>query len=317
MKLPKVACGVALLIAAIGVFAALWSEIVVLPAALIPLGAAIGILRKRVWAAYGYGLFLAGQFVVALIVLTRADSGAPRVAIVGAAAFSLLLAAMFVYAGRSLSRQTATTRGLAWPWVAITIVTTLPLLFVQPFVMPSASMEKTLLIGDRIFVQRLPKPTPALEMMIAHHYPIDRNQVFVKRIVGMPGDRIRIVNKVLYRNGNPVQEPFAIHGTEFVDTYRDNFPSEPNVNLPAPAMEMLAKNVVNGEVVVPEGRYFVLGDNRDDSLDSRYWGFLTLGDIIGKPVLIYHSEEQPAGQAAQSQGLRPHRVRWNRLFRTI
>jgi signal peptidase I len=93
---------------------------------------------------------------------------------------------------------------------------------------------------------------------------------------------------------------------DYEDAYRDNFPSEPNVPLYQPAEEMLRKNVVNGEVVVPPGEYFVLGDNRDQSLDSRYWGFVSAGDLIGSPLLIYDSEEQRSGH-----------IRWGRYFRVL
>src|ERR1039457_3550110 len=145
----------------------------------------------------------------------------------------------------------------------------------------------------------------------------DRHQTFVKRVIGVPGDRIRISEKVVYRNGTALKEPYACHKTEYQYLYRDNFPSEPNVNLAAPALEMLAKHVVNGEVVVPEGKYFVLGDNRDSSLDSRYWGFVDSGDLIGKPLLIYDSEEQPVDDAMTGMATFPHRVRWGRLFKLL
>jgi signal peptidase I len=189
-----------------------------------------------------------------------------------------------------------------------------PILFVQPFVMPTGSMEDTLLIGDRILVQRWPKIAPQRDDVIVFLYPPDRSQTFVKRVAGIAGDRIRISNKILYRNGQALQEPYAVHKTSYVDSYRDNFPSEPTVSLDRAGLKMLNEHVVNGEVVVPDGKYFVLGDNRDSSLDSRYWGFVDASDIIGKPVLIYDSEE-PA-QAAESFTI-THRVRWGRLFKRI
>jgi signal peptidase I len=120
---------------------------------------------------------------------------------------------------------------------------------------------------------------------------VNPRENYIKRIVGVPGDRIRIVNKQLYLNGKAVREPYVVHKTPYIDSYRDNFPSEPNTRLAEPAYDMLANHVVNGEVVVPPGCYFAMGDNRDNSLDSRYWGFVPRENIIGKPAIIFWSYE--------------------------
>jgi signal peptidase I len=178
-------------------------------------------------------------------------------------------------------------------------------------------MADTLLVGDRILVRRLPKSPIARGDIIVFAYPPDRRQTFVKRVIGAPGDHIRISQKVLYRNGVALTEPYAVHSTEYVDSYRDNFPSEPNFPLSVLAREMLRDHVVNGEVVVPDGRYFVLGDNRDNSLDSRYWGFVGVADCIGKPVLIYGSEERSNVDALEGRQTRPHRVRGGRIFKLL
>jgi signal peptidase I len=90
-------------------------------------------------------------------------------------------------------------------------------------------MEDTLLIGDRILVQRFPKPSLTRGDMIVFVYPIDRRQTFVKRVIGVPGDQIRIIDKTVHRNGAALKEPYAVHKTNYVDSYRDNFPSEPGV----------------------------------------------------------------------------------------
>jgi signal peptidase I len=285
------------------VVAALAGQLFLLPFALIPLIAGIGITRRRVWSAWGFALYTLAQLLPVSLVLFRStgDRTAPPGAI-GAVALAAVLIPLFFFAGRSLARAGA-KRGRAWPWIAASALTGLPVFFVQAFVVPTASMEDTLLVGDRVLVQRFPKPKPARGDMIVFLYPIDRRQTFVKRIIGVPGDRIRISNKIVYRNGAALAEPYAVHKTGYVDTYRDNFPSEPNVHLYAPAEEMLTKHVRNGEVVVPEDEYFVLGDNRDLSLDSRYWGFIGARDLIGKPLLIYDSEDQAA-----------RTVRWGRLF---
>jgi signal peptidase I len=102
----------------------------------------------------------------------------------------------------------------------------------------------------------------------------------------MPGDRLKLVNKNLWLNGKQMNEPYVRHTTDYMDSYRDNFPAEPNVNLEPQGIWMLQHHVQHGEVVVPPGNYFLLGDNRDASLDSRYWGFVTKEDFVGRPVLV-------------------------------
>jgi signal peptidase I len=149
----------------------------------------------------------------------------------------------------------------------------------------------------------------------------------VKRAIGLPGDRIKLVNKQLYRNGVKADEPYVYHKTDYIDSYRDNFPGEPNIHLPEPAQVMLEKNVVNGEVVVPPNHYFAMGDNRDSSSDSRYWGFVPRENIIGKPLIIYWSYEAPTDQLAGSPLSWDHltdlaanffvKTRWRRTFRLI
>lgn len=177
---------------------------------------------------------------------------------------------------------------------AIAVLVGLALCF-PAFVMPSASMEKTLLLGDRFLVDRistlLGRPLHRGDV-IAFRYPLDPRETYLKRVVGIPGDRLRIRNKALYRNGTEVAEPYAQHVTSYMDVYRDNFPSTPNTPLPYRAQGMLDKHVVNGELVVPEGNYFVMGDNRDDSLDSRYWGFIQPADVIGHALIIYDSRDR-------------------------
>jgi signal peptidase I len=238
-------------------------------------------------------------------------------------------------------RKAEPPRGTIAEWT----VTILLLLFgtttlVQAFVIPTGSMEDTLLIGDHLLVDKmayapdgpvskylLPYESVKRGDIIVFRYPIDISQTFVKRVIGVPGDRIHLVNKQVYLNGKKLVEPYVYHKTEYFDSYRDNFPSEPNVHLYEPAQEMLEKNVVNGEVVVPPHHFFAMGDNRDSSLDSRYWGFVPRENIIGKPLIIYWSYDAPTEQLASSGigldhivDLAEHfftKTRWARTFKLI
>lgn len=242
-----------------------------------------------------------------------------------------------------------TQRGTIAEWT----VTILLLLFattslVQAFVIPTGSMEDTLLIGDHLLVDKLaysPKGPVSQYLLpyqdvkrgdiIVFRYPEDIRQTFVKRAIGVPGDRIRIVNKQLILNGKAVQEPYKYNKTDYFDSYRDNFPSEPNMRVYPGAEEMLNKHVekrtVNGEeiseVVVPPNTVFAMGDNRDSSLDSRYWGFVPRENIIGKPLIIYWSYESSTDRLAGSPINPEHlqdlamnffsKTRWKRTFQLI
>ena len=224
-------------------------------------------------------------------------------------------------------------------------VTVLLLLFgtttlVQAFVIPTGSMEDTLMIGDHLLVDKLSySPTGAFSKhllpygeikrgdIIVFRYPVDLKLTFVKRVIGIPGDRIRIENKQVIRNGAKIDEPYKFHKTEYYDSYRDNFPGEPNSRIDERAVAMLQKNVVNGEIVVPPDHYFALGDNRDASLDSRYWGFVPRDNIIGRPLIIYWSYDAPTERLQGSPISREHlqdlalnffsKTRWKRTFQLI
>ena len=200
-------------------------------------------------------------------------------------------------------RKSDIPRGVIAEWT----VTIILLLFgtttlVQAFVIPTGSMEDTLLIGDHLLVDKLAyaPPGPLTRHflpyedvhrgdIIVFRYPIDIKQTFVKRVIGIPGDHIHMENKRVYLNGHPLTEPYRYNKTDYIDSYRDNFPSAPNTPLYGPAQDMLLNNMKNGEIVVPSDHYFAMGDNRDSSLDSRYWGFVPRENIIGKPLVIYWS----------------------------
>jgi signal peptidase I len=230
-------------------------------------------------------------------------------------------------------------------WIAEWVVNAIVLLFVftsvaQSFVVPTGSMETNVLIGDHIIVDKLayspPGPwskhlLPYQEVrrgdIVVFRWPVDIRQNYVKRVIGVPGDRVKIVAKQLYLNGRVVPEPYKVHIREYPDSYADNFPSEPNAPMPAGAVGMLREHVVNGELVVPPGHYFVLGDNRDNSLDSRYWGFVPRANITGKPWLIYWSYDAPTDRLSDGSVNLDHildlatnffsKTRWNRTLRVI
>ena len=232
-------------------------------------------------------------------------------------------------------------RGFIAEWT----VTIILLLFgtttlVQAFVIPTGSMEDSLLIGDHLLVDKLSyaPPGPVSKHLLPYdaikrgdiivfRYPVDIQQTFVKRCIGVPGDRIRLINKQLILNGKAVSEPYVYHKTEYIDSYRDNFPSEPNMHVAESAQDMLANHKENGEIVVPPGHYFAMGDNRDSSLDSRYWGFLPRDNIIGKPLIIYWSYDAPTEALAKPMMTVGHlldlvqhfptKTRWRRTFKLI
>ena len=315
VALPRIACVVAFMMAGGILITALRGQVHLLPFALVPLIAGVGILRRRAWSAYGFALYMFAQVLLAPFVLFRSGGLARAPGIISAAVLSAALSYLFLVAGRTLA-ATGAKPGWAFPWIAVSALCTLPLLFVQAFEISTGAMEDTLLIGDRILVQRFPKPRVARGDIVVFVYPVDRRQTFIKRLIGVPGDHIKISRKIVYRNQAALQEPYANHKTDYLDPYRDNFPSDRNSPLAA-GEEMLKKHVVNGEVVVPEGKYFVMGDNRDSSLDSQYWGFVDVADLMGKPLLIYDSEEQPTEEPLTNKPAKPRRIRWERFFKLL
>jgi len=206
-----------------------------------------------------------------------------------------------------MSRFAESTRNFINEWSLNIII----LLFgtttlVQAFIVPTPSMDSTVMVGDHLLVDKLsyappgsisryflPYTEPKRGDVIVFRYPMDISQNYVKRVMGVPGDHLHLVNKVLYLNGKPLTEPYAQHIFPNPDPYRDNFPTEPDGPVYDRAKQMLAEHVVNGELVVPPDSYFAMGDNRDNSLDSRYWGFVPRENIIGKPLLIFWSYDAP------------------------
>jgi signal peptidase I len=182
--------------------------------------------------------------------------------------------------------------------IAVFVVTFL----LQAFTIPSESMEKTLLIGDYLLVDKfcygggtgwnrlLPYRSVRRGDIIVFHYPVNPAQDFVKRVVAVPGDRLRLVNKRVYINGSLVQEPYVQYMAAH-NFYRDDFPQtvSPDYGVDARWWKEMPKLVEDHQLIIPEDHYFVLGDNRDDSQDSRYWGFVPRENIIGRPLVIYWS----------------------------
>ena len=213
----------------------------------------------------------------------------------------------------------------------------------QAFVIPSGSMENTLLIGDHVFVDRL-TPTakagyigpiiPYREIkhgdIVVFLSPVQPGLFVVKRVMGIPGDRIHLKNGVVYRNGVALDEPYVLHDGGY-DPYRDEFPSLSAAGMvPSEAAEwplVLQQNIQNGELVVPPGKYFGMGDHRSVSLDSRFWGFIPRENIVGRPLFIYWSFVTPSDQYERTEmsdriKFLVHVVvhffdqtRWNRMFR--
>jgi signal peptidase I len=185
----------------------------------------------------------------------------------------------------------------------------------QAFEIPSSSMENTLLIGDHVFVNRVqfaPKSSwmgPLLPyrdvrfrdvVVFLHPDPEYAGTYVVKRVIGVPGDHIHLRDGVVYRNGQALDEPYVLHDRDnLADSYRNNFPAvtpSENDGLSPNWMVDLQSNIQGGELVVPPGHLFAMGDHRGVSLDSRYWGFIPQENVIGRPMFIYWSFETPEGQ---------------------
>ncbi len=205
--------------------------------------------------------------------------------------------------------------------VGVMVLATFVLTFiVQPFRIPSESMERTLLVGDFLLVNKiiysppghwgwlLPYRDPQRGDIVVFHFPLDPDDHVVKRLIGERGDRLHMRNGIVFRDGAPLSEPYtkqaawSINGQEGSassagqDPFRDNFPSsrfsDPGVD--AHWWMEMQHDLSNGDLLVPQARYFVMGDNRDDSRDSRYWGFVPRVNMVGMPILIYFSVREPS-----------------------
>jgi signal peptidase I len=215
---------------------------------------------------------------------------------------------------------------------------------IQAFEIPSSSMENTLLIGDHVFVDRIsyapptrwmpltPYTTPKRHDIVVFLSPAQPGLYVVKRVIGIPGDRIRLRDGVLFLNGVRQDEPYVIHSRHDYIPYRDNFPAvpPPDFNSITPEWHVRMRDYIeNGELVVPPDAYFGMGDNRDVSYDSRFWGFIPRENIIGRPTFIYWSFETPPDQY-EKRGLAERigfifkvvihffdQTRWRRMFHLV
>lgn len=234
---------------------------------------------------------------------------------------------------------------VSWFWVILAFLFIEGTL-VQARVIPSGSMENTVLIGDHLIVSRIGFDagipftpyhvplwrSPKRQEIIVFRAPLpdEGNPDFIKRCIGLPGDRIKMVGEQVYINGAPLNEPYVRPSPDGSSAFQHFPPSDPAMDgrlRPEWAAE-LPQHVAQGELVVPPGEYFMMGDNRDNSYDSRYWGFVPRDDIIGTPVIIYMSIRAPEdvwdpGHLGDRFAtyleviIHPGEVRWRRLFHTF
>ncbi|HEY2352198.1 MAG TPA: signal peptidase I [Candidatus Acidoferrum sp.] len=219
---------------------------------------------------------------------------------------------------------------------------------VQAFKIPSASMEDTLLIGDHLLVNKfifgghgawyeklLPYRAIKRGDIIVFKYPYLDHPHYVKRVIGLPGDHLKLVDQQVYINGQALNEPYVVHDpTVPYDPFNYAFPPARDQMIPLNVINEwrpeLRKYVVGDEIVVPPGKYFAMGDNRDHSQDSRYWGFVNRDAIMGHPFFIYWSVQATsadyAGDTTFFERLAgifdtllhlPARTRWKRMFHTV
>ena len=240
-------------------------------------------------------------------------------------------------------------RGVIAEWtVTILLLVFATTTLVQAFVIPTSSMEDTLLIGDHLLVDKLAyAPSGAVSKhllpyspvqrgdIIVFKYPFSDHQHFVKRVIGLPGDRLKVVDGDVYINGKILNEPYAVHDPmASVDPFNYSFPPvrgrmvSPNtIDEWRPEIQ---KYVQGDEIIVPPGKYFAMGDNRDHSQDSRYWGFVDRDAIMGRPFLVYWSVDATSDDYSkdstfwsrltgifQTLAHLPSRTRWSRMLRTV
>ncbi len=222
----------------------------------------------------------------------------------------------------------ATGRWL-WEWiksisVAILLFLVIRTFAVEAFKIPTGSMERTLLVGDFLLVNkavygaqvpftavRLPAfESPERGDVVVFEYPLDRSKSYVKRVVGLPGDTVAMATGRLYVNGVRQDESYVQHTQPNGDYYDPQFEwQRKHLSAHVDPRSYRPTRDEWGPIIVPESQYFVMGDNRDNSQDSRYWGFVDRELIKGRPLFIYYSFDRSK--------LRPlpwiTEVRWHRV----
>jgi signal peptidase I len=219
---------------------------------------------------------------------------------------------------------------------------------VQAFKIPTPSMEDNLLVGDHLLVNKfafgargsiVDKILPLKDIkrgdVIVFKYPKDLTKHYVKRAIGLPGDRIKIVDKQVYVNGTALNEPYKIHKAPpgSYDRFGDFFPPKPHYGRVSHGADedpfWYEEYTKDDEIVVPPNQYFAMGDNRDNSADSRYWGFVPREFIVGKALIIYWSYETDSDEYRRTDVVdRVQQItdlvtnfftktRWSRSFRII
>ena len=241
--------------------------------------------------------------------------------------------------------------GLPRNYVGSLIVTIIVALFAttfiaQAFKIPSSSMFPALLVGDHLLVNKfvyggvgkwyervLPYRLIRRGDVIVFKYPYEDHPYYVKRVIALPGDRIRIAEQHVYIDGVALKEPYVVHDPSSADPYMFDFPPrDPFIisgEIPPEWERTLRQDTRDGVLLVPANQYFVLGDNRDHSSDSRYWGFVPRDAIVGRPLFVYWSlkdappENDASSVAQQLANLArdildiPARTRWNRMFHEV
>jgi signal peptidase I len=212
-------------------------------------------------------------------------------------------------------------REAAWENLRSLLAVLIVVFFVRTFiaeatVIPTGSMEQTILVGDHVFLNKLlygPRlPYTSLRLpafksaqrqeIVAFHYPRNPTTMFVKRVIAVGGDVLRIKDKRVFVNGKALDEPYVQFQSSTIFPLRDNFP--PPVRqidtLPAawgldPGWAHEMRQFIRDDGLhVPPGYLFVMGDNRDNSLDSRFWGFVPESHVVGEPLFIYWSYDAPS-----------------------
>jgi signal peptidase I len=198
----------------------------------------------------------------------------------------------------------------------------------QNFAIPSSSMVKALLVGDHVLVDRITLAPPAKWAPFVHYRDVQHGDIIVfykptleangdhlflvKRVMGLPGDRLHLRAGIVYRNGVALDEPYAGKPTDFdYQAYRDDFPSVSPYSsgeVTAEWAEALPGFIQGQDLVVPQGMYFAMGDNRTVSLDSRYWGFVPRSNIVGRPLFVYWSFDTP--ESEQDKTALGDRIGW-------